>query len=404
MTSLASRMSRVAPSAIMELLKAAAAGGYINFASGLPDASLFPHDKVQAITADILADDWKDALQYGAAEGYPPLRELVAERLTQRGLRATADNILITHGSQQALDLAARLYLDKNNTVLIECPTYLAAIQAFDSYEVSYASVPLDKDGVDADDWINMLRKLVREEVQILQFLLPNFQNPTGITLSMDRRGRIAEAAAELKVPLLEDDAYYDLRYEGENLLPISALADNPLAMYTGTFSKTIAPGIRVGWVYGSKNIISRMAQLKQICDLHSGSLTQRIAFEFCRRGFIDLQIQFLREVYGSKCNTMLQALEREMPDGISWTRPAGGMFLFLTLPEEIDCELLLKRAMKEKLMFVPGRSFFPSDNSRRDGHSQLNSTNTLRLNFVSAEKKDIDCGISMLASLICEG
>lgn len=388
----------------MELLKTAADGGYINFASGLPDASLFPHDKVKLVTADILAEDWMDALQYGIAEGYPPLRELVAGRLTQRGLRATADNILITHGSQQALDLASRLYLDKGNTVLIERPTYLAAIQIFDSYEVSYASVPLDEDGVDVDDWINKLKKLVREEVQVFQFLLPNFQNPTGITLSMDRRRKIAEAAAELKVPLLEDDAYYDLRYEGENLPPISVLADNPLAMYTGTFSKTIAPGIRVGWIYGNKNTISRMAQLKQICDLHSGSLTQRIAFEFCKRGFIDLQIQFLREVYKSKCNAMLQALEREMPDGISWTRPAGGMFLFLELPEEIDCELLLKRAMKEKLMFVPGRSFFPEDNLCRDEFVKLNSTNTLRLNFVSAEKKDIDRGISMLASLICEG
>jgi 2-aminoadipate transaminase len=233
------RMARVSPSAIMELLKTTAAGDYISFASGLPDPDLYPFDALQAIADEVLTTDGRAGLQYGPAEGYPPLRAWVAERLRARGLPATPEHVLITHGSQQALDLAARLFLDPGDRVLLESPSYLAAIQAFDSYEAVYDAVSLDDGGVDAEAVVCRLA----ERAPRLLFLLPNYQNPTGITLALDRRQRIAAAAARTGTPLLEDDAYYDLRYDGDPLPPLAALVSNPWTIYTGTFSKTSATG-----------------------------------------------------------------------------------------------------------------------------------------------------------------
>ncbi len=394
----ASRMARVAPSAIMALLKQAAGGGFINLASGLPDAALFPHETIRALADDVLTRDWKAALQYGPAEGHPPLRDFVAELMRRRGVAATAENLLITSGSQQALDLAARAFVERGSVVSIESPSYLAAIQTFDSYEVDYAAAPLDDDGVRDDVLIANLRHAAGSG-RVFQYLLPNFQNPTGLTLSVDRRMRIAEGAADLQLPLLEDDAYYDLRYEGAALPPLAALADNPLAQYTGTFSKTIAPGLRVGWVFGSPEVIAKLAQLKQITDLHSGSLTQRLAFEFCARGHLEPQIAKLCEAYRAKRDVMLNALHRTMPDGMTWTRPRGGMFVFVTMPAGVDADVLLQRALERKLMFVPGRPFFP-----RNSSSESTGGNTLRLNFVSPPSDEIARGVEVLAELLRSG
>lgn len=386
-TYFARRMQRVSASAIMELIKTTAGGNFISFASGLPDPSLFPAKELQDITDDILTRDGNNALQYGAAEGLAPLRDLVAQRLRERGLKATAENVLITSGSQQALDLVARALLDAGDTVLIESPSYLAAIQAFDSYEVNYVTLPMDEDGIDAAAFEKALESCSPK----LVFTLPNFQNPTGITLSAERRQRIAELAAAKNVPILEDDAYYDLRYDGEPLPPMASLAENRWAFYTGTFSKTIAPGIRVGWVYGNADLIARLAQLKQITDLHSNSLTQRIACEFCARGKLPGQIEFLCRSYKAKRDAMLTALERSMPHGVHWMHPQGGMFLFLTLPDGQDGDALLRRAMERGVVFVPGASFHPNGGG----------CHTLRLNFVSPPHQDIERGITLLAQTI---
>jgi 2-aminoadipate transaminase len=386
---LARRMARVAPSAIMELIKTTAGGGYISFASGLADPDLYPAGALRAITEAVLTTDGRAALQYGPAEGYPPLQEWVAERLRQRGLPATPEHVLITHGSQQALDLASRLFLDTGGRVLLESPSYLAAIQIFDSFEATYETVPVDAEGADAA----ALSRALAERSARLLFLLPNFQNPTGVTLSLPRRERIAAAAARAGVPLLEDDAYHDLRYDGEALPPLAALAENPLGVYTGTFSKTIAPGLRVGWLYAVPALVERLAQLKQITDLHTGSFTQRVVYRFCVDGHLEPQIERLRSVYRERRDAMLAALDAHLNGVATWTRPAGGMFLFVKLAEGADVAALLERAMARGIVFIPGASF----------HADGRGRNTLRLNFVSETPERIREGIAVLSAVIRE-
>jgi 2-aminoadipate transaminase len=381
-------MSRVSASAIMELIKTTAGGSYISFASGLPDPSLFPIEALTEITQQTLAEDGRAALQYGAAEGYMPLRAMVAEMLRARGLSdATPDRVLMTNGSQQALDLAARAILDPGSTVLLESPSYLAAIQVFDSYESNYAVVPMDAEGMD----VSRAEELIRMSRPRLLYTLPNFQNPTGITQSLARRQRLAEMAVEYRLPLLEDDAYYDLRYEGESIPPVTALAHNPMAIYTGTFSKSIAPGLRVGYLYAQPELVTRLAHLKQITDLQAGSLTQRVVYRFCERGLLTPQIQRLRQSYGPRRDTLLAALSGSLTGFASWTRPAGGMFVWLTLPEQMDAANLLPEAMKRGVVFVPGTSFHP--------HGK--NVNTLRLNFVSANEESIRNGMSALCETV---
>jgi 2-aminoadipate transaminase len=400
---LARRMARVAPSAIMEILKAVAGADVISFASGLPDPALFPTETLGAIVDDVLVREGRAALQYGPAEGVPELRAWVAERLRGRGLALPPEGVLITHGSQQALDLTARALLDPGDRVLIENPSYLAAIQTFDSYEAAYETLPVDEDGVAPTALQERLRpphtppKLGGYGGAVraarLLFLLPNFQNPTGLTLSAARRPTVAEAAAAAGVPVLEDDAYYDLRYEGEPLPAIAGLARNPRAVYTGSFSKTIVPGIRVGFAAGDPALIARLAQLKQITDLHSSSLGQRIALRFCLEGHLEPHIARLCAAYRERRDTMLRALSAHMTGLATWTHPQGGMFLLLTLPEGIDTARLLPRAMEAGVAFVPGGTFFPHGGG----------DHTLRLNFVSEPPERIREGIAVLSAVIRE-
>ena len=388
----AKRMGRVAPSAIMELIKTTAAGDYISFASGLPDPELFPVDALREIVDDVLTRDGPGALQYGAAEGYAPLRDYVAGVLRGRGLSGSAENVLITSGSQQALDLAARALLDPGDPVAIESPSYLAAIQVFDSCDAAYRMLPMDGDGMCLDGLNQALHAGVK-----VAYTLPNFQNPTGISMTCERRAAAAEAAAEAGVALIEDDAYHDLRYDGPELPPVSALAHNPWAIYTGTFSKTIAPGVRVGYVWAEPGLIARLAQLKQITDLHSGSLTQRVVYEYCARGQLEAGIARLRQAYGRRRDVMLEALDEHLSPYGTWTRPRGGMFIWVTLSGSRDAGAVLDRAMARGVLFVPGAGFYPAG-------SALASPNTLRLNFVSAGEEQIRTGIALLASAVREG
>jgi 2-aminoadipate transaminase len=382
-------MARVAPSAIMEILKQVGARDLISFASGLPDPDLYPTETLRALTDEILTTDGRAALQYGPAEGVPALRDWVAGRLRQRGLEVTAEGVLITHGSQQALDLAARAFLDPGDRVLLESPTYLAALQTFDSYEAEYETLPVDEAGLDPAD---LKRALTPATARArLLFLLPNYQNPTGVTLAAERRQAVAEAAAEARLPLLEDDAYHDLRYEGGPLPPVAALARNPWALYTGTFSKTIVPGIRVGYVAGDPALIARLAQLKQITDLHSSSLGQRIALRFCEAGHLEPQIVRLCAAYKERRDAMLAALSAHMTGLATWTHPRGGMFLLLTLPRGVNAADLLPQAMDAGVAFIPGGTFFPLGGAEH----------TLRLNFVSASPAQIDTGIPLLAGVV---
>jgi 2-aminoadipate transaminase len=384
----AQRMRRVSASAIMELIKTTAGGDYISFASGLPDPALYPAAALAEIAEEVLAQDGRAALQYGPAEGHPPLRARVAEMLRRRGLAdATPEHVLITHGSQQALDLAARACLNPGDSVLLETPSYLAAIQIFDSYEAGYDVVPLDAEGMD----VERAEVILKTRIPRLLYTLPNFQNPTGITQSLARRQRLAELAAAHAIPTLEDDAYHDLRYEGEPLPPVAALAPNPLAVYTGTFSKTIAPGLRVGYLYAQPPLVARLAHLKQITDLQTGSFTQRIVLRFCERGLLEPQIALLQQTYRARRDALLQALTDHLPPEVRWTRPAGGMFVFVTLPEGRDAAALLPTAMQRGVVYVPGASFHPNGGG----------AHTLRLNFVSADEAAIRRGIALLAEAL---
>ena len=384
---LAARMSRVSASAIMELIKTTAGGRYISFASGLPDPTLFPIETLSEIMQETLATDGRAALQYGPAEGYTPLRACVAEMLRARGLSdATAEHVLITNGSQQALDLAARAFLNPGDTVLLETPSYLAALQIFDSYEVTYAAVPLDDEGMD----VGRAEELIRLRRPRLMYTLPDFQNPTGITQCLARRQRLAELAAEQNVPLLEDDAYYDLRYVGDSIPPVTALARNRMSVYTGTFSKSIAPGLRVGYLYAQPELVTCLAHLKQITDLQAGSLTQRAVMRFCERDLLTPHIQRLRHAYGARRDALLGALE-SFAGFARWTRPLGGMFVWVTLPAQLDAAALLPEVMARGVVYVPGTSFHPDSDGK--------NANTLRLNFVSEDEGAIRSG----AAILCE-
>jgi 2-aminoadipate transaminase len=380
-------MARVTASAIMELIKTTAAGNYISFASGLPDPELFPVEQLRELADEVLREDARGALQYGPAEGCIAVRELTAEYLQARGLKATPEHILLTNGSQQALDLAARALLDPGDRVVIESPSYLAAIQTFDSYQAEYRVVPMDGDGMRVD----ALPEL--SEVKLI-YTLPNFQNPTGLTLTADRRRALAEAAAAAGVALLEDDAYHDLRYDGEPLPAVCGLAANPRAVYTGTFSKTVAPGLRVGYLCAEPDLVRRLAQLKQITDLHTGAFTQRIVFRYCVRGHLRPGIERFRQTYRRRRDVMLEELERHCSGRITWTRPQGGMFVWAELPPGRNAQALLERALARGIVFVPGASFHPTGGGE----------NTFRLNFVSAKEEKIREGIRILAEVLAEG
>ena len=371
----------------MELIKTTAAGDYISFASGLPDPCVFPLETLRTLADDVITRDGRAALQYGPAEGYAPLRASVAEMLAQRGLAMTPDQVLITTGSQQALDLVARALLDPTDRVVLESPSYLAGIQLFDSAEVNYQTVPMDADGMVVDGLAAAL------DGAKLLYTLPNFQNPTGLTLSAMRRVELAQRVVEARVAIVEDDAYYDLRYDGERLPAVSSLAKNPWAIYTGSFSKVIAPGIRVGYLCASPDVVERLGCLKQITDLHTGSLTQRIAYEYCARGFLEPGIQRLRDVYRARRDVMLAALQEHCSGVVKWSRPQGGMFIFCTLPEERDATHLLQLALARGIVFVPGAGF----------HANGGGRNTFRLNFVSEDEARIRSGISILGETIRE-
>jgi 2-aminoadipate transaminase len=369
----------------MELIKTNAAGDYIPFASGLPDPCVFPQETLRVLADDVLTRDGRAALQYGGAEGYAPLRAFVAEMLARRGLNVTPEQVVITSGSQQALDLAARALLDPGDAVVIESPSYLAGIQLFDGAEAEYRTVGMDDDGMIADRLPACLTGAK------LLYTLPNFQNPTGLTLGANRRRALAQHAAEADVAVVEDDAYHDLRYEGDSLPAVCGLATNPWAIYIGSFSKVIAPGMRLGYLCGAPEVVTRVTYLKQITDLHTSSLTQRIAYEYCAGGFLEPGIERLRRVYGARRDAMLASLDAHFPGGVTWTRPQGGMFVFCTLPENRDASELLTLAMRRGVVFVPGAGF----------HARGEGRNTFRLTFVSADEDTIRRGISILGEAV---
>ena len=383
----AGRMGRVQPSPIMDLIRLMSQRQVINFASGLPDPAGFPVKALQEAAERILTEDWRGGLQYGEADGYRPLREWVAADLTSQGVPTETAQVLIVSGSQQGIDLVARAFLQPGDVVLTEEPSYLAALQVFASFEANVRPIRTDEGGLDPDAAAAALRQ---PGVKLL-YTMPNHQNPSGTTLADDRRRSLLKAAAAAGVPILADEAYVHLRYDpGEPGLLAAADPDVPI-LTVGTFSKTIAPGLRVAWIAGPASVVERLALLKQVTDLHANSFTQRVVHRYVSAGHLPAQVAHLRNVYREKRDAFLRALERRLAGRATWTRPAGGMFLLFRLPAGQSATALLSKALDQGVAYVPGAPFFPAGGGEE----------TMRLNFVSPPLADIDEGVARLVRVI---
>ena len=383
------RAIQLTSSAIREILKVTERPDIISFAGGLPAPSGFPVEVVRAAFDKVLVDNGRSALQYGPTEGYAPLREWVAADLNRKGAQVHPDNILIVSGSQQALDLLGKVLIDKDSTIMVETPSYLGALQSFSLYQPRYASVPSDEGGLIPE----ALTEITTAGARFL-YALPNFQNPTGRTLSRERREALVTQAARLNVPIIEDDPYGELRYAGEHQPGLLSLAPaagaNVIRM--GSFSKVLAPGLRLGYIAASRPLIAKLVQAKQATDLHTATLTQMAVYEIVKDGFLDQHMPTVRDLYRQQCEFMLDALEKEFPASVTWTRPEGGMFIWVTLPEGADSAVLLQQAIEAKVAFVPGEPFYASAPAPR---------NTLRLSFVTVPEAKIREGVAILGGLI---
>jgi len=385
---LAARAGRLRSSAIRELLKVLGQPGMISFGGGMPAPESFPLDAFRAACDAVLSREGPRALQYGATEGYEPLREQVAESLRRKGISCRAANILLTSGSQQALDLIGKVFVDGTRPVCVESPTYLGALQAWDSYGADYCPVRLDGDGMVVEE----LPELLARRRPRFVYVLPNFQNPTGVSLSLERRRRLVEVLAAGDCFLIEDDPYAELRFEGEEMPPIaSRLPERTL--YLGTFSKILSPGIRLGYVAAPEPVIRRLVQAKQGVDLHTGTFIQMVACEVGRMAILPAHIEMIRKLYRERRDAMLAAMDRHFPDRVRRTRPKGGLFLWVTLPGPLDSVALLGDAIAEKVAYVPGPAFFPPGIGGAPQH--------LRLNFSYSGPEVIEEGIRRLGKVL---
>ena len=394
----AHRTQRMGSSAIRELLKLTEKPDIISFAGGLPAPDVFPVDEFQEACQRVLQDYGAQALQYGTTEGYLPLREQIARHTARYGIQVSPENILITSGSQQALDLIGKILINRGDRILVESPTYLGALQAWNAYGAEYVTVPMDKSGMNTD----AMEEALRTGPKFI-YVLPNFQNPTGVTLSLKRRHQLIELADRYGVPIIEDDPYGQLRFEGEHL-PSVVLLDHRFrengnadyygnVIYLSTFSKILAPGIRLAWVIAPQEVIRKLVQAKQGADLHTATFNQIVAHEVSRHGFLDKHIKVIRDTYKERRDVMLAAMDRFFPPEVDWTHPEGGLFLWGTLPKHLSAAEVLKVAIERKVAFVPGDPFHPNGG----GH------NTMRINFSFSRPEVIMEGIQRLGEVIHE-
>ncbi len=384
----AERARRMKASEIRELLKLLAESDIISFAGGIPDPALFPAEAMAEAFCEVVADPalQAEALQYSVSEGYLPLRQWISGHMASLGVLCEAENILITNGSQQALDFLGRLFLSPGDTALVTAPTYLGALQAFNAYEPRYETLDLSGG------------HKVSGRVKFA-YVVPDFSNPTGATMPLCEREALLSLGKELEIPVIEDGAYTALRYDGEDLPSLLALEQREVGdinatrtIYCGTFSKTIAPGLRVGWICAARALIDKLVLIKQASDLHSATMNQMVMWKVAKATFAK-QLPRLREVYRERRNVMLGALETHMPKGVSWQRPEGGMFIWLTLPEGTDAKALLARSIEDaRVAFVPGGAFFAASGG---------GTNTARLSFSASSSEAIIKGIARLGHIL---
>ncbi|MBU0993066.1 MAG: PLP-dependent aminotransferase family protein [Proteobacteria bacterium] len=384
---LSKRVSRMDVNILREILKSASRPGIISLAGGIPAPESFPTDIIAALTTTVLKTYGASALQYGPTEGFYPLREAVSHFIRKKGIMARPDDVQITSGSQGALDAIGKILISKGDKVAIESPTYLGALHAFNPYEPEYVRIEADEDGPIPE---KLERLLESHKIKFI-YLVPTFQNPTGNTISLKRRKEIADVICRQNALLVEDDPYSDLRYQGEDIIPIQTLATDHV-IYLGTFSKILAPGLRVGYCLAPKAIKKWMIIAKQGIDLHTGSLSQAIASFYLTEGYIDDHLPLILNFYKPRLAAMLEGLEAYFPSGFSWSRPEGGMFVWVKGPEGLDMGRIHDEAFKENIAFVPGRYF-------HIGHRE--GLETMRLNFTMHDEKTIRNALHLLADIL---
>jgi len=377
-------------SEIRDLLAITARRSVIGFGGGLTAPELFPTTELAETLRQVLSEHPVAALQYGPTEGLPALREVVAGRLAERGIRCTPRELIITTGAQQALDLVAEALVAQGGTVVVEAPTYVGALQVFSGHGPVFQSFAMDADGLDVEALELWLSGSPRPA---LIYTVPTFQNPSGVTLSPARRARLLEVSSRFGVPVVEDDPYSELVYDSSPPVALRAMSGGEGVIHIGTFSKVLSPGIRVGYVVAPAPVLDRLVLLKQGRDLHTDAMAQSMVAEYCRGFGLDRHIDRLRPAYRARRDAMLQALRLQMPVGVRWTQPAGGMFLWVTLPERISVQELLPAAVDAGVSFVPGTAF----------HAEVAGTHSLRLNFTSSSLQQIATGIGVLSRLVKE-
>lgn len=388
----ASRARCMKTSAVREFFKLTEQPDVMSFAGGFPSADFFPMEKVTEVMQELIAEEGKLALQYGATEGYGKLRQYVAEKMTREGSPCTAEQVIITNGSQQGMDLVSKLFVNAGDVVLVEEPGYVGGLGAIFNYEADRVPIPLDDEGIRMDLLANRLRKLKMEgRSPKFIYLVPNFQNPSGICMSLERRQAILALAREYNFLILEDNPYGELRYEGEAIPTIKSMDTEGRVIYLGSFSKTFSPGIRVGWLVAEQEVVAKIISAKGSTDLCSNSLGQRLVYRFAASGYIDKHVASLISCYRERRDLMLACMEEHFPEGVTWTQPQGGFFIWVSFPGGLTARQVLLKAVERKVAFVDGAGFFVNDNGKH----------TARFSFSEASPEKIKQGIAILGEII---
>jgi 2-aminoadipate transaminase len=392
----AQRTQRMHRAALDDLLRPPEPSSVISFAGSLPAADMFPMTAVQEACQRVLTEHGARALQYGPTQGYRPLREMITRHTARYGITITPDNVLVTSGSQQALDLLGKVFINPGDRILVEAPTHAGALQAWQSSQAEYVDVPVDAEGLQID----LLEAALRSGPKLL-YVLPNFHNPTGVTLSLARRLKLMAQADQYGVPIIEDDPYGQLRYAGEHIAPLAVLdgrsharADHPYSgnvLYVSSFSHTLAPGLRLGWMIAPTDVMEHLVQAKQGADLQTSLFLQMVAYEVARGGFLDHHVRELRVIYRERRDAMLMALGHFFPPEATWTEPQGGLFVWVTLPPTLDATTVLQDALAADVAFAPGSAFFAHGGGQH----------TMRLNFTCMEPDWIAEGIRRLGGVL---
>jgi len=379
-------------SAIRELLKLTKDPEIISFAGGLPAPETFPIEELVEITNEVLREDGKKALQYGSTEGDDRLRELIVKLYEKMGFNITIENVMITTASQQGLDLLAKIFINRGDKVLVGLPSYLGGLQAFKAYGAELVGIEFDEGGMRSDDLNAKLNELkAANDLPKFIYIIPDFQNPAGVTMPEKRRKEIIELARKYDVLIIEDSPYKEIRFEGVHQESLYTLEGKGQVINLGTFSKIFVPGFRIGWVIAHPEIVEQFIKAKQATDLCTSPFVQKIAAKYIEKGYFDTNLKKTIKLYKEKKDIMIRAFEKYMPEGVTWTNPEGGLFLFVTLPEYMDSEILFRKAIEKKVAFVVGHAF----------HCNGKGRNTMRINFSYVSKEQNEIGVKRLAEVI---